>query len=400
MAEHSDREHFIPIRKTDLVELLCCDPVLTADQQQHFRQLCRLLEATFHFDYHAKLEELKNAYAFFDPDADTQPLAAASPEQAERQVQELFEEFGALLERANFIRLSREDILDALKGSSDWGINLDVDFDVFDRLEVFARGDVLGRRWRRRLRNFYRLEEVEVPIFQRLVVFFRLREHKLIGKHVDTKSVYIKVFKDIPKMDLEMLLPGTRVKLTATDRGKIVLPALSGVAITIYKIVKGAVILAFAGVFYSTLAFLGLVGGTIGYGVRSFYGYLQTKQKYQLNLTQSLYYQNLDNNAGALFRLLNDAEEQECREAMLAYFHLWRAAGDRGVTTRELDDRIEQYLERTTGIRVDFEVGDAMDKLRRLQIVEQLPEDRLRAVPIGNALHALDRAWDNFFQYT
>ena len=26
-----------------------------------------------------------------------------------------------------------------------------------------------------------------------------------------------------------------------------------------------------------------------------------TKQKYQLNLTQSLYYQNLDNNAGAIY---------------------------------------------------------------------------------------------------
>ena len=395
MAEYSDREHFIPIRKTDLVDLLCREPGLTAEQQHHFRQLCRLIEATFHFEYHAKLEELKDAYAIFDPDADTQPLCAPSVEQAEGRVHELFEKFSALLERANFMRLSRADILEALKGSSDWGINLDVDFDVFDRLEVFARGDVLGRRWRRRVRNLYRLEEVEVPIYQRLVVFFRLREHKLIGKHVDTKSVYIKVFKDIPKMDLEMLLPGTRVKLTATDRGKIVLPALSGVALTIWKIIQGAVVLAFAG----TLAFLGLVGGTIGYGMRSFYGYLQTKQKYQLNLTQSLYYQNLDNNAGALFRLLNDAEEQECREAMLAYFHLWRAAGDHGVTGPELDDRIEQYLERAAGILVDFEIGDAMDKLKRLQIVEELPEDRVRAVPITDALHALDRAWDNFFQY-
>lgn len=398
MAEHSDREHSIPIRKTDLVELLCRDPGLSAEEQQQFRQLCRVLEATFHFEYHAKLEELKDAYAFFDPDADTQPLSPASAEQADRHVHDLFEKFCSLLERANFVRLSREDFIEALKGSSDWGINLDVDFDVFDRLEVFARGDVLGRRWRRRVRNFYRLEEVEVPIYQRLVVFFRLRQHKLIGKHADTKSVYIKVFKDIPKMDLEMLLPGTRVKLTATDRGKIVLPALSGVAITIWKIFKGAVFLAFAGL-YSTLAFLGLVGGTIGYGIRSFYGYLQTKQKYQLNLTQSLYYQNLDNNAGALFRLLNDAEEQECREAMLAYFHLWRAAGDHGVTAPELDDQIEQYLDRTAGIQVDFEIGDAMDKLKRLQIVEGSREDRLRAVPIANALQALDRAWDNFFHH-
>ena len=62
---------------------------------------------------------------------------------------------------------------------------------------------------------------------------------------------------------------------------------------------------------------LGLVGGTIGYGIRSFYGYLNTKNKYQLSLTESLYYQNLDNNAGVFFRLLDEAEEQENCESML-----------------------------------------------------------------------------------
>ncbi len=62
-----------------------------------------------------------------------------------------------------------------------------------------------------------------------------------------------------------------------------------------------------------------MLGVTCGYGVRSFYGYLQTKQKYQLNLTESLYYQNLDNNAGVISRLLDEAEEQENREAVLAY---------------------------------------------------------------------------------
>ena len=62
---------------------------------------------------------------------------------------------------------------------------------------------------------------------------------------------------------------------------------------------------------------LAVVGVTAGYGVKSFFGYLRTKQKYQLNLTESLYYQNLDNNAGVLCRLLDEAEEQENREAVL-----------------------------------------------------------------------------------
>ena len=54
----------------------------------------------------------------------------------------------------------------------------------------------------------------------------------------------------------------------------------------------------------------GVIGGTLGYSARSVYGYLNTRQKYQLNLTQSLYFQNLDNNYGAIQRLLDEAEEQ------------------------------------------------------------------------------------------
>ena len=90
--------------------------------------------------------------------------------------------------------------------------------------------------------------------------------------------------------------------------------------ISAYKAIKGALLAAAAGI-YGILTVLGV---TVGYGMRSFYGYLQTKQKYQLNLTESLYYQNLDNNAGVLTRLLDEAEEQENREAALAYFFLWR----------------------------------------------------------------------------
>jgi hypothetical protein len=141
------------------------------------------------------------------------------------------------------------------------------------------------------------------------------------------------------------------------------------------------------------------VGGTIGYGMRSFYGYLQTKQKYQLSLTQSLYYQNLDNNSGVLCRLLDEAEEQECREAMLAYFFLWRQAGEAGWTRGQLDDAIELFLRNSSRVQVDFEVSDALDKLKRLRLIECMPDGRMRAVPIDVALRALDRAWDGFFPY-
>ncbi len=77
-------------------------------------------------------------------------------------------------------------------------------------------------------------------MYQRLVVILRLRDHAAKTRFIDTESVYIKIFKDIPKVDLEMLLPGTRFKLSLMDRGKIVLPTLSGVGLTVWKFLQGA----------------------------------------------------------------------------------------------------------------------------------------------------------------
>ena len=139
--------------------------------------------------------------------------------------------------------------------------------------------------------------------------------------------------------------------------------------------------------------------GVFGYGYRQYQGYQKTKQSYNLKLTQSLYYQNLENNAGVLYRLLDDAEEQECREAILAYFVLWGHAGGAGLTGGDLDDRVEQFLERHAGVKVDFEVGDAVAKLERLRIVERLG-DRYRARPLAQALQVLDWSWDNFFKFS
>jgi hypothetical protein len=381
-------EHFVPIRKGDLIDILCGEPGLNAQDRLLFSQFAHLLDVRIHLAYHHQLNELTRLYANFDPDADTIPPLPLTAGARVRQMNELFLRFDELLERANFVRLRRAELLKALEARSSIGLNLLVDFDIFDRLEIYARGDVVLDRLKRGWRGWGRHERVPTPSYQRLAIIFRLRENVSFGNFVDTEDVYIKVFKDIPKLDLEMLLPGSTVQMSLIDRAKIVLPTISGIGMAFWKVLQGAVLVAAAGV-YSAAALLGLVGGTLGYGVRSFYGYLRTKEKHQLNLTESLYYQNLDNNAGAIFRLLNEAEEQEHREALLGYYFLWRHAPPQGLTSAELDGGIEKFLATKVGREIDFEVGDSLDKLARLRLVEQRPGERYIARPLAKALAQL-----------
>ena len=162
-----------------------------------------------------------------------------------------------------------------------------------------------------------------MPAYRRLAIIFRLRQRSPLTDPLDTRAVVLKLFKDIPQEDIETLLPGASVRIGLLEQAQIVVPTLSGIGLTLFKLLKGAAAVAFAGI-YGLIAFLGLISGAIGYGVKSFYSYLRTREKHQLCLTRHLYFQNLDNNAGVIYHLLAEAEEQEFREIVLAWWLLWR----------------------------------------------------------------------------
>src|SRR5260221_6416238 len=207
MAEYTDREHFLPIRKADLIDLLG-STLLTADEKDQFCRFCTILGSLYHHEYRARLEALKDAYAPFDPDRDTRDLATISDEERAKRMGSLFEEFDELLQRGNFRRLTRDQIQAATQEVSHWGINLDVDFDCFERLEVYVRGEIDGVRPLRIWYKPWRSRDLPVRLYQRLVLILKQCPHRRLGRNPDTESVLLKLFKDIPTVDLEMLLPG------------------------------------------------------------------------------------------------------------------------------------------------------------------------------------------------
>ncbi len=450
-------EHYIPLRKPQLIRLL--KEQVPRDRHRQLDSFCAIVEATLHHQYHERLETLKDHYAPFDPDCatisddalkggcnlpknfeaaksqeyranpgpdtsqtafpgdDSIPSNAVHTSNASRvndgmpqsvdqratnsnpplAPEAFFPKFSELLLRANYYQLSREEIEQALDTTSEWGLHLSVDLDVFEHLEVWARGQELDHRVRRRWRNLYRPKTVEVFLLQRLVLVFRLKRSTGLARPFNEEQVYIKMFKNMPQPDINMLLPATQFKMTLFDRGKIILPTLSGIIMSVVKIVQGGLMLAFAGI-YGILALLGLIGGTIGYGVKSFLNYLRTKDKYQLSLTRSLYYQNLDNNAGVLFRLLDEAEAQEFREAVIGYVLLWIEGAGTSWTQEQLDRRAEAWLATIVDYPIDFEVHDAIEKLVRWGCVKKT-ETGWCAVPIEQALACMDRAWNAIFNH-
>jgi len=401
MAEFFDREHYIPVRAADLVEFLCTvsdsgGHALSPDEQVAFRRFARSVAGHIHITYLGELRRLKEAYAAFDPDADPKPLHPPEGEERAAALDRLFETFVHLMGRANYRRLSRDEMEQVMQGASDWGVDLDVAWDAYDKVEVFYRGKGTGKRTKRHRLLWWRKRLKSVPTFARVAVMFKQRPHKRLGDEADTRSVFLKLFKDIPQMDIEMLLPGGRILMPKVERWKLGGSVASTVGYVGWKLSTLPLLSLIhglaTGALWALYAPLALVAG---YGYRTWYDFQVSRQTYTLQLTQSLYYQNLDNNGGVMFRLLDEAEEQEIREVLLAYFYLWRHAGDRGWTPAELDDYIELDLEKRLNVAIDFEIGDALRKLEAAGIMDTLG-DRYRAVPLDQAQDRLDHHWEQY----
>jgi Protein of unknown function (DUF3754) len=144
----------------------------------------------------------------------------------------------------------------------------------------------------------------------------------------------------------------------------------------------------------TALAALSALVALGGFIVTQWVRYQRQSLKYQTELTDNIYYRNINNNAGIFDYVIGAAEEQQVKEAFLAYHFLHEAASP--PIAAELDRRIEDWLRATFGIDVDFDVGDALDKLEQLRLLKRDGE-RLIVAPFDEAFGTLRRVWDGLF---
>lgn len=390
------RENFVPLHTTDLVDFLVQHPALREGQSETFRQVTSIILALLHHLYRQRHERLSYIYTSLDPDRDRLLLSVPTPHERERLVDELVDKTKDALHRANYVKLTEQDMREAMQAASQWGVRMRVDFRRLKRLEVYARGSVIGERHFRNWRKLFREDSVKVPLYQRLVVIFQVEEESRSAQF-DPRRVYLRMFKNVPQQDVDMMLPATGIQMSWLDHSKIVVPSLYAAGITLWRFLRNVFLLAFFGVF-KTLAMVLLVLFAIGFGLKSMFTYrTNTKRRYMLSMAQSLYYQNLDNNAGVLSRLLEEGEQQEASEAILAYFVLVKLMDSRNSSSlREIDDKCEIILREATGIDVDFDVHGTIENLMHLGIVT-VDRDGWKAVSLDTALLHLDRAWDSWF---
>ena len=397
---------FIPYRKHDIAEMCLQDNLLTGHEND-FRNVYYMLSSIFHFEFHKIIESLKDSYVLMDPDSDTRHFEN-NKLNTELNFIELM---SGLLEKANYERVTEADLNQALNESSLFKIRLHVDFDDFSEVLLFSRGESIKQE---SIKTWFGLSSKTIAFtnYERVVVYLRFKDDYCASKAAlpDFKpgSTVLKLFQNVPKADLEMLFPNTAVKMRTIDKLLIGIPAMiSGGIVLTTKLGASLILLASLIGFSIGLsnqpvdlnktAIMTLLAGMaalLGYLWKQLNSFKNRKLSFLQALTQNLYFKNLDNNAGVFHRLADDAEEEECKEAILAYYIL--LVSEQPLSKKALDEEIESWMRSNWDCNIDFEIEDALDKLLTLKLVT-IQDDKLSAIAINEAILRLDKRWDDYF---
>jgi hypothetical protein len=204
---------------------------------------------------------------------------------------------------------------------------------------------------------------------------------------VSSDFIYVKVFKRIPQIDIEMLFPNTKVNFRPLDKLKLMVTAgggtVAGVAGTATKL------LAATNPFTLAFGVFGLSAVIFRQAMKFFH----TRNHYMMVLAQNLYFCSLANNRGALTLIADGAEEEDAKEDMLLYAFLARNPADHDALP-ELKEMITRFLKERCGVSVNFDVEDALKRLRADGLVTVDANGKFNAVAPQDARAHLDRLWD------
>ena len=382
-AAHWSIEAFLPIETQTLVEYLChrsetgseLSNVARADYLQSVKRIADHI-ANRTSNYHSQFSD---QYHVVDPDSDCKIPVDLQCEKTADYSEQLMDLCDRILADAAYKKLTQDDIEKCVGVSSHWGVPMTADFGLFQHLAVYARGDIIGQRCKRRIRNLYRMEMVDVAIYQRLVVLFQLAEDHQRGEMLTAGQFHLRIFKNIPKQDVDMLLPGTQVRLSKLDRAKVIVPSLGGWLLSLQKISRFVLVTLALAAYYSTALVIGLILAAIGYCVKSFFSYFQTKNRYLLDLTRNLYFQKLDTNAGAAFQIIQQSGRQSTNESSLAYYAL--VTEPEPISRRRLRRKCERLIREAIDVEIDFQVDRALGPLVELGLARDTTDAKVEAIP-------------------
>jgi len=402
------------VTKAALMERLAGERRWNGPSAADVRRFFRYLDYWRQQQYAMTMMGLLEAYEPFSPDTDL--LLSRSYSDSERRLMQAQVIAGTerLLRRANYTKLDPSQVDLILTKESHYGLDLHVDLKAFEEIVIYYRGIGSKTDSRRNLRKFGRKEEFEVPIFRRLCILFKLKPYDArVGEIMVEKAlsrpqaerhvtrlraqlpgaikdgnIYMKLFKNIPRSDIEMVFPNTQVRFRLFDKVRLGATAGGGLGFGLFTSAGKVALIA-----SNPIAAAGAALGIGGVAFRQAMAFVNQKQKYMVVMAQNLYFHSMADNRGVIVKLASRGAEEDVKEEWLLYSVLAKTDASRA-DLPAIDAAIERFMQAEFGATVDFDVADALERLLADGIVTEGPDGRFATLtPHAAALH-IDAKWD------
>ena len=440
MAVYQNREAFIPFSRQALISLCLSDNLLSAIEVRQFKEFCQILGAYYHFKFHSYLENIKLNYTPFNPDGSTLLAQSAYDLDSKKAITaSLIADITTVLEKANYFPLSEGVLKRALADDSLFDLKTEVDFNDFEEMLCYCQGDTHKKI---KVKKFWRTKERKIDIFSRVVLLIKFKEEQHFQGKPTQKTqlnfkpghIYLYLYKNLSKLDLEFIFPNVEMSMNWKDRLLFGIPAVGAGISLVVRILPQ--LLLIIGVFFyvilgeipnsvipveeeevrnvtpllvTTFSLLATLGG---FAFKQYTSYKNKQIKFQKNITETLFFRNMANNVGVFQYLIDAAEEEECKEIILVYYHL--LISKTPLTSEQLDDRIENWMLEKTNKTIDFDIDNTIQCLESIRGEINLDSDNsevvstllqkdehnyLQVLPLEQALKVIDYVWDNAFKY-
>jgi hypothetical protein len=388
-------QHYIPISRAKMKETLFLLPELDEDLRPGLAKVSHLLEMIWHHSSHSRLELLKSLYESMDPDQNQNPDSKGK--------EEFLETLRISLHNGNWREIDEEEMEAARQGENLFPISLRVRSDELVTSLLFKLGKVTISDVRTTWFGLKK-EEIATEAFDRVIQVLQFHNEDWFEKNnrmkhyqgIESAGLHLRLFKTVPKLDLETIFPNTSPEMRHLDKIKIFAPLVGGLITLGLKF--GPLIFG-GGTGSTSVSIISGICAALGtYILKSYLSYQKTREKYQSQISKDLYFKGQANNAAVLNMIVDLAEEQEVKEALLAYTFLL-VDKDGKHDRKSLDMRIEKWLLESFAVEVGFEVDDALRKLEEMKLLKKFPDGSLTVLSIDESLKVLDHHWDHLFSY-
>ena len=356
-----------------------------------------MFEVIWHHDMHHNLEDLKNRYDSMNPDS------FEDINYNKTNLSSFLEKLDEVMMDGNWLTITDKEIDEALEGEDILPISLDVRFDEFSNMKLYRLGDSYQET---EVKSMFGLKKEikNVRIFSNVLTVLEFKDEKWFMAERKRKKYYlgqegqglhIRLFKDVPHLDMEVIFPNTSPSMRTLEKIKIGAPLVGGIVSLSMK--YGPMLFGSASGDTSLSLLGGLLTALGTYVLKTYTSYQKTREKFRSAVAKDMYFKGIANNQSVLTYMIDMAEEQEVKEAICAYMFIQES--DVSMNEEELDEAIEEWLLSTFGHDIDFEVDDALAKLEKMNLLSVADDGKLSVISVEQALVTLDDYWDNLYDF-